>query len=480
MPSIAIIGTGFAGIGLAISLKQRGINSFNLYERAAAVGGVWRDNTYPGAACDIPSHLYSFSFEHQYPWSRRYAPQSEILAYLKHCIDKYEICPHISLNNEITGAEFQESRGVWALSSGEKTIAEVQILVSAIGQFSNPVVPNFPGRDSFSGQQIHSARWDHSFCVDGKNVAVIGTGASVIQIVPEIAGRARRLTIFQRSAPYVFPKGPDRFTAKEAEVLTRFPVLRTLHRLKIYASYEARIPRRKSEKLIAKSEHVFRNLLQKQISDPSLREDLTPDHRWGCKRVLLSNDWYRTLSRQNVAIVKEPIEKILSEGVRTLDGATHVADAIIYGTGFAPSDFLRGLKIKGLGGEEIGKAWNDGAEAYLGITVAGFPNFFLMFGPNTNIPGSVIYMIESQVRYIVRMVEAFDRSKVRYMNVRADVQKRFNQRLQSHLRRTVWATGNCSNWFMAASGKITTQWPGFLFSYRRLTRRPRRRDYTSV
>jgi cation diffusion facilitator CzcD-associated flavoprotein CzcO len=480
MPSIAIIGTGFGGIGLAINLKRRGINSFKLYERADAVGGVWRDNTYPGAACDIPSHLYSFSFEHQHLWSRRYAPQGEILAYLNHCIDKYEIRSHLILDTEITLAEFHENRGMWALSSGERTIAEVQILVSAVGQFTYPVTPSLLGRDSFAGRQFHSARWDHSFCVDGKNIAIIGTGATTIQMVPEIAGRARKLSIFQRSAPYVFPKGADHFTAKETKAFTRFPILHTLDRLRIYASYEVRIPRRRSERLIAKSEHVFRSLLQREISDSALREEVTPDHRWGCKRVLLSNDWYRTLSRKNVAVVNEPIEAIVSQGIRTLDGAIHEADAIIYGTGFAPSDFLRGLKVKGLGGKDIGKVWNDGAEAYLGITVAGFPNFFMVFGPNTNVPGSVVYMIESQVRYIVRMIEMFDRSKTRYINVRANVQKQFNQRLQRDLLKTVWATGNCASWFMAASGKITTQWPGFLFGYRRLTRRPRRKDYTSV
>jgi cation diffusion facilitator CzcD-associated flavoprotein CzcO len=478
-PKIAIIGTGFGGIGAAIYLQKAGIIDFTLYERASSIGGVWRDNIYPGAACDIPSHLYSFSFEHHYPWSRRYAPQSEILAYLNHCADKYGIRERIAFDREITSAVFDASRGKWKLLAGD-FVTEADILISAVGQFSHPVIPDIPGRESFAGSQFHSSRWESSFHPHHRRVALIGTGASSIQIGPAIAPEVKRLMIFQRSAAYVFPKGADAFPPQMQARFGRFPVLRSLDRFRIYASYEARIPRRRSPRLVAKSQAGFLDFLATQISEADLRREMTPDHPWGCKRVLLSNEWYQAISRSNVEIVRAKIVGIEPRGLRTADGRLHEADAIIYGTGFAPAEFLKTLHVVGLNGVELAHAWSEGAEAYLGTTVAGFPNFFLMFGPNTNIPGSVVYMLESQARYIVKAVQALYGRHIRYAAVRREVQQAFNETLQKHLRRTVWSTGDCTSWFKASSGKITTQWPGFLFSYRRLTRRIRRRDYDVV
>lgn len=476
-PKIAIIGTGFGGLGIAIYLQKAGISDFSLYERASSIGGVWRDNRYPGAACDIPSHLYSFSFEHHYPWSRRYAPQGEILAYLNHCADKYDIHERISCNTEITRAVFDASRGTWKLFAIDTLVTEADILVSAVGQFSYPVIPDISGRETFAGSQFHSSQWDMSFDPHDRRVALIGTGASSIQIGPAIAPEVKRLMIFQRSAAYVFPKGADAFTPQMQARLKRFPVLRSLDRFKIYASYEARIPRRRSPRLVAESQAGFLDLLAVEIPEADLRREVTPDHPWGCKRVLLSNEWYQAISRSNVELVRDKIAGIEPRGLRTADGKLHEADAIIYGTGFAPAEFLKSLQVVGLNNVELARAWNEGAEAYLGTTVAGFPNFFLMFGPNTNIPGSVVYMLESQARYIVSAIEALYGRRIRYAAVKRDVQQAFNSTLQKRLRRTVWSTGECTSWFKATSGKITTQWPGFLFSYRRLTRRIRRRDY---
>ena len=366
------------------------------------------------------------------------------------------------------------------LFSRDTLITQADILISAVGQFSHPVIPNIPGQETFGGTQFHSSRWDTSFDPHDRRVALIGTGASSIQIGPAIAPEVKRLKIFQRSAAYVFPKGADAFTPQMQARFERFPVLRSLDRFKIYASYEARIPRRGSPRLVARSQSGFLDFLAAQISEADLRREMTPDHPWGCKRVLLSNDWYQAISHSNVEVVSDKIVAIEPRGLRTADGKLHEADAIIYGTGFAPAEFLKTLRVVGLHGVELARAWNEGAEAYLGTTVAGFPNFFLMFGPNTNIPGSVVYMLESQARYIVKAIQGLYGRNIRYAAVRGDVQQAFNETLQKQLRRTVWSTGDCTSWFKAPSGKITTQWPGFLFSYRRLTRRIRRRDYDVV
>ena len=476
-PTIAILGSGFGGIGLGIALKKAGIHDFTIYERSADVGGVWRDNTYPGAGCDIPSHLYSFSFEQNFPWSRRYAPQSEILAYLRHCADKYGLLPHIRFKTEIMAAEFDAAAALWSLHSAGGDRFDAQIFVSAVGQFSQPIIPDLPGCGEFAGWQFHSVAWDHDFAFEGKVVGVIGTGASAIQFVPQIAPKVARLIVFQRSAPHVMPKIDQDYSPRDQVRLARFPFLRSLDRLRIYTSYQVRIPRRSSKQAVQASGGAFLDYLAREIDDPDLRRKVTPQDPWGCKRVLISNNWYSTLRRENVEVIDAPIEAIESQGIRTRDGISRPVDAIIYGTGFAAADFLSKLRITGRDGRELRDVWQDGAEAYLGVTVAGFPNFFMMFGPNTNIPGSVVYMLESQARYITRCIQGLVRCGARYMDVRAGVQHRFNVELQRRLRSTVWDTGGCRSWFKAASGKITTQWPGFQFAYRHRTRTLSRRDY---
>ena len=465
-PSIVICGAGFGGIGLAILLKRAGFQAITLLERAADIGGVWRDNTYPGAACDVPAALYSYSFESGYRWSGPFPQQAEILGYLKHCVAKYGIAPHIRFNTEVARAAFDAAAGLWRIETKSGERIEADVFVSAVGLFNKPVVPDLPGRTAFAGPQFHSARWDHACPLDGKTVAVIGTGASAIQFVPAIAPKVKQLYVFQRSTQYVVPKA----------VAARFrnPLL---ERLRVYFNFERNIPRRSSARLTAKAENGWRAYLATVVADPTLRKKLTPAYPLGCKRVLISNDWYPALQRPNVELIDAAVDEILPRGVRGRDGTVREIDAIVYGTGFAPTEFLTPMAITGLDGRELNQAWRDGAEAYLGITVSGFPNFFMMYGPNTNVAGSIVYMLESQARYIVGAVRTIARTRAR-LNVRADAQRRFNAGVQRRLNQTVTAYPTChSTYFRAASGKVTTNWPGFMFEYRRLTRRVRLADY---
>ena len=479
-PTIAILGAGFGGIALGIQLKKAGIHSFTILERARDVGGVWRDNIYPGAGCDIPSHLYSFSFEHQYDWSRRYAPQSEILAYLRHCATKYGLLPHIQFDTDVREASFEPGAGHWHLSMGDGKTIETQIFVSAVGQFSQPIVPDFPGRDAFNGPQFHSSAWDYGVSLSGKIVAVVGTGASAIQFVPRIVAEAGRVIVFQRSAPYVMPKADLVYSPDALAKLKKYPFLRSFDRLRIFTDYQRRIPRRHSESVVRDNKILFDAYLASQISDPTLLRKVTPDEPWGCKRLLFSNEWYDALKRSNVEVVDADIEAISETGLR-IDGGREIrADVIIYGTGFRAAEFLSTLHIQGIRGRTLRDEWRDGAVAHLGVAVSGFPNFFMIFGPNTNVAGSVVYMLESQARYITHCIKSFIRSGAVSIDVKPDVQRRFNNELQERLKTTVWQTGNCRSWFKAASGKITTQWPGLQLTYRMRTRRANIRNFNLI
>ncbi|HEX9836324.1 MAG TPA: NAD(P)/FAD-dependent oxidoreductase [Alphaproteobacteria bacterium] len=470
-PAIAIMGCGFAGIGLAIALKKAGIDGFTIYERASEPGGVWRDNHYPGAACDVPSRLYAYSFEPEYPWSAPYAPQPDILAYIRHCVAEYALAPHIRFDTNVAQAAFDEGSRRWRLETADGVRFDADILVSAVGLFNRPTYPDLAGRARFAGAQFHSADWHYDFDFAGKSVAVIGTGASAVQFVPEIAKIVERLYLFQRTPQYVLPR-----LARNTDMEAGSPLAHRIERLRIFWEFEWGTRRRRSAKLTAEGQQAFLGYLEAQVADPVLRAKLTPDYRLGCKRVLFSNDWYPTLRRANVEVVDSPIDALTERGVRTGDGRERRVDAVIYGTGFAPANFLSGLRIAGLGGRDLAHAWRGGAEAYLGIAVSGFPNFFMMYGPNTNTAVSIIFMLESQARYIVSAIRRLARSGGA-MNLRADVQHRFNAEVQRRIGRTVVADANCDTYFRAPSGKITTQWPGHLLEYKFRTSRVRARDY---
>jgi cation diffusion facilitator CzcD-associated flavoprotein CzcO len=470
---VLIIGAGFAGLGMAIRLRQSGIDDFTILERADGVGGVWRDNHYPGVGCDVESHLYSFSFEPNPNWTRQFARRDEILAYLNHCADKYAVRSHIRFNSGAKSARFDESTGIWTVETTDGKTLRARVVVSGSGHaLSRPILPSVPGIDSFQGKLFHSARWDHSFPIEGKTVAVIGTGASAIQIVPAIAPKVGRMHLFQRTAPWIVPK-PDRaISPRERDRFRRIPILQRLARQSIYVRREAFALGFIVEPRILKlAEHLVRRHIARSVKDPTLRAKLTPSYRLGCKRILPTNDYYPALQRDNVELVTDGIREIRAHSIVTNDGIERPVDAIVCATGFEAAEATSPFEVRGVGGVELNTAWKDGIEAYLGTSVAGFPNMFMIVGPNTGLGhSSMILMIESHVEYVLSAIKTMRAQKLASVDVRAGVQKEYNARLQEKLPRTVWASG-CVSWYQTKNGKNTTLWPGFTFEFRWKTRR---------
>ena len=477
---VLIIGSGFAGLGLAMHLRQRGEDDFLILEKGGEPGGTWRDNDYPGAACDVPSHLYSFSFEPKTDWTRRYAPQAEIFAYVRQCIARHDLAPRICCNSEVAEAWFDEPAALWRVTTTDGASFSARALVSACGQLNRPLYPNIPGLERFAGVSFHSARWRHDVDLAGKRVAVIGTGASAIQFVPQIAAKVSKLHLFQRTPAYVLPK-PDRpYSRFELALMQRWPWTQKLDRAWQYLFHEARgvafflLPW-----LMKPYRQLFLRHIAREVADPLLRAKLTPDYPLGCKRILISNDYYPALGQPQVEVVNEAIREVSERGIVTADGVEREVDVLIYGTGFAASDFLAPMHIRGLSGLELNQAWRDGAEAYKGISVTGFPNLFILYGPNTNLGhNSIIYMLESQFPYVLDCLAKLEEG-VRYLDVRQPVQAEWNRRVQQALDHSVWEQG-CSSWYKNAAGKHTNNWSGFTFSYRRHTRRPQWSDYDLV
>lgn len=471
-PSITIIGSGFGGIGMAIVLRRAGFGDITILEKADDVGGVWRDNTYPGAACDVPSHLYSFSFAPKTDWTRRFAPQPEIHDYLRETADRFGVLPLIRFGSEVSGASFDAASGTWTVRLADGGEHVTDVLISAVGQLSRPAVPALPGLDSFTGAVFHSATWDHDYDLTGKRVGVIGTGASAIQFVPEVAPQASELTLFQRSAAHVLPK-PD-YPYPDA-ALTALRCIPGLHRLSRWATYWTLEPRAtaftKYPKLMKLVEWRFLRNLRKHVKDPELRARLTPADPIGCKRILLSNNYYQALARPNVDVVTDAIQAITPTGIVTADGTEHELDVILLGTGFAATDFLAPMHITGRDGVDLNDAWRDGAEAHLGMTVSGFPNMFLLYGPNTNLShSSIVFMLESQFRYIRQAVERLAAGDVKWLDVLPQAQSAYNETIQQRVRDTVWSAG-CHSWYQTQTGKNTNNWPGFTVGYRQRTKR---------
>lgn len=477
---VAIVGTGFSGLALGIMLRRAGIEDFVLFDRCDAVGGTWRENTYPGAACDAPSHLYSFSFAPNPSWSRRFAPQREILEYLEDCTDRFGLRPHLHLGTEVRGASFDDAGATWTIETSSGETWEADVFVAACGQLSRPSYPAIAGLDGFDGPCFHSARWDHDCDLSGRDVAVVGTGASAIQFVPAIASRVRRLYVFQRSAPYVVPKPDRRYDDLHRWVYRNVPFSQAVSRLGIWALFEMLIPGYVGHPaMLAPLREAHRRLLEAQVQDPELRTALTPGYELGCKRVLISNDYYPALTRENVELVTAPIASVGAHAVVTADGTEREVDAIVLGTGFRSNDFVAPMQVTGLGGRALDDAWAHGAEAFLGLSVAGFPNFFLMYGPNTNLgAGSIVYMIESQARHVIEALRLLDRSGAAYVDVKADAQDEFGREMQARLDGSVWA--GCSSWYRDDQGRNTNNWPGLMWEYRRRTRHLDRARYEVV
>jgi cation diffusion facilitator CzcD-associated flavoprotein CzcO len=482
VPHIAIVGSGFAGIGMAIRLRSMGLDSFTIYEAAGGLGGTWRDNAYPGAACDIPSHLYSFSFEPNPNWTRAFAPQQEILDYLRHCARKYDIERFIEYRSRVRAARFDETNGVWRIDierDGATHTIVADLLIAANGALSRPSFPDLAGLDRFEGTLFHSAHWDHDYDLKGKRVGVIGTGASTIQFVPHIQPHVAQLAVFQRTAPWIMPRRDHAIGPRRRALYRRVPLAQRLARGAVYCQHEVRaLGFVVNLRLLEAPMKFARSYLARKVEDAALRAKLTPDYLLGCKRVLLSSDYYPAIAQPNVELVTDAIREVVADGIVTADGTHRKFDAIICGTGFQVNDVDTPFRVTGAGGAELGEAWRrDGPEAYLGVSVAGFPNLFLIVGPNTALGhNSMIYMIESQVRYIAECVRALQRRRARTISLRAEVQREFNATLQHMLARTVWQSG-CHSWYQTRRGKNTSLWPGFTFDYRRRTRRVRESDY---
>jgi cation diffusion facilitator CzcD-associated flavoprotein CzcO len=468
---VVIVGAGFGGLGMALALERAGITDYLILDAADELGGTWRDNTYPGAACDVPASLYSFSFWPGRP-SRRFPGQPETLSYLQELSAQSGLGGRIRFRSRVVSAEFDEREAAWiiALEGGDRLRAPA--LVSAVGQLNRPALPDIPGRADFAGPAWHSARWDHDVDLAGKRVAVVGTGASAIQFVPEIAKSAAQVAVYQRTPPYVLPK-PDRpYRPAEQIIFDRFPVVRKVDRLRTFLYGELLTSGFVlSPRLLAAPMRMWRRQLDEHIADPALREKCVPGYVMGCKRVLFSNDWYPTLARANVHLITDPIERIAPEGVITADGERRPADVIIYGTGFKTLDFLAPMAVTGLRGRELHETWRDGAEAYLGITVSGFPNFFMLYGPNTNLGGnSIIYMLEGQIRYVLGAIRALADERLDWLDVRPDVQSAFSAWVKAASRTSVWESG-CTSWYTTAAGRNTNNWPDHTFLYRYRVRR---------
>jgi len=468
---VAVIGAGFGGIGMAIALERAGIEDFVILDRADDLGGTWRDNSYPGLTCDIPSQLYSFSFR-PWRWSRRFPARDEILAYLHALVAEHGLRPRLRLGHGVDAAAFDEARSLWTLTLDDGSTLEAAAVVCAVGQLGRPVLPDIPRRDEFAGPSWHSARWNHDVDLAGRRVAVIGTGASAIQFVPEIAKTAAHVDVYQRTPPYVLPKADRPYRDGELNLFDRLPAVRKAERLRIFLYGELLTTGFVlSPKVLALPMAMWRRQLRTAIADPGLRARCVPDYVMGCKRVVFSNDWYPALARPDVDLITEPIERIVPDGVVTADGAARPADVIVYATGFAATQFLMPMQVTGRGGGQLHEAWRDGAHAYLGVTVAGFPNFFMLYGPNTNLGGnSIIYMLEGQIGYVLGALRALQAQNLAWLDVRPDVQDTFNAWVQSASRTSVWETG-CHNWYTTGSGRNVNNWPDHTFMYRYRVRR---------
>ncbi len=466
-PRIAVIGTGFGGLAAVIELKRRGFDDIVVLEKADDVGGVWRENTYPGAACDVPSPFYSYSFEPNPRWPHRFSRQPAILDYIRHVADKYDVRRHVRFRTEVTAAAYDEATRTWTIEVDNGEPVVVDVLVSAVGQLSRPAYPRIEGLESFAGEAFHSATWDHDVDLTGKRVAVIGTGASAIQFVPAIQPQVGHLTVFQRSSPYIIPRPDREFSGLHHKVFEKAPLTELAERGTWYGLVETlSVAWVYAKPLAAVIRTVSRQHMRRQTkAKPGLFEKVWPDYPIGCKRVLFSNDYLPALAQPNVDLVTDGIREITPAGVVTVDGTVHPVDVVIWGTGFKVQEFLAPMSITGPGGRDLHEEWKDGPHAYYGMTVPRFPNLFVMYGPNTNTGGgSIIYFLEAQAKYLGDYV-AHLASVGGALTIRPDVEERYDDRIQAELGNSVWS--QCTSWYRQADGRITANWPLLGVQYKR-------------
>lgn len=475
---VVIIGTGFSGIAMAIALKQRGINDFVILEKAQGVGGTWRENTYPGAECDIPSALYSFSFEHNPDWQYKWSEQPQILDYLRHTADKYELLPHIHFGEEVVEAAFDAETRRWQIESASSRQWSSRFLITAVGQLHHPFTPVIAGQEQFRGEQFHSARWNHATEFAGKSVAVVGNAASALQFIPHIAQQAKQLTVFQRSANWVIPKLDRPYKPWEQWLSDKVPLVAKLYRLRLWLRNELLVfPVMRGNRVL---QFWLRSLhgryLKQTIKDPELRAKLTPDYPVGAKRVLFSDDYFDALARPHVELITGTPHALTGDSLRMTSGREIPVDIVIYGTGFKTNPFLAPINITGRDGMSLPHAWRDGAHAYLGVCTSGFPNLFMLYGPNTNLGhNSIILMTESQARYIADCIQGLDEKGLQTMEVKESVEQSYNDELQARLKKMVWNTLD-NSWYKDGA-RITNNWAGSTWEYKRRMKRVDWRAY---
>jgi cation diffusion facilitator CzcD-associated flavoprotein CzcO len=468
--AIAVIGTGFAGLGMAIRLRGMGVEDFVVLERAHEVGGTWRDNTYPGCQCDVPSHLYSLSFAPNPEWTRTFSMQPEIGAYLKRVADDFDVRRFVRFGQEVRSATWDEPRARWLLETPTGTL-EADVVVSGVGALSEPSIPQLPGAERFQGAMFHSAEWDHDFDLEGKRVAVVGTGASAIQFIPHLQPKVGSMAVFQRTPPWVMPH-PDRPLSKfEHRLFRAFPFVRKLLRDGIYWAREGFVLGFMHPKLMqAVPERIARRHLAKQVRDPELRRKLTPSYRLGCKRVLLSNDYFPALQKPNVEVVTDGIAEVREHSVVDGSGVEREVDAIIFGTGFHVIDMPFADRVKGRGGATLAERWDRGMKALKGTSIPGFPNFFMLLGPNTGLGhNSVVFMIEAQIQYVAEALRTMRERGATTVEVREEAVEAYDAEIQERLQGSVWNTGGCASWYLDDEGRNSVIWPGFTWPYKRRT-----------
>ncbi len=476
---VIIIGSGFGGLGMAIEIDRRRLGSYLILEKEDSVGGTWRDNSYPGAACDVKATLYHYSYA-PWAWSRTYPPQSEILAYIRATADRYRVTPRVLPNKTVIRATWRREWGLWEVECQDKTKYFGRYLVGATGQLNRPSVPDFPGRESFAGPQFHTARWNHSVDLSGKRVALIGSGASAIQVGPAIAGTVGHLSVFQRSAPYVMPKEDPETTPGQRRRQQYFPWTTLVSRLRAYVYGELFGAGLVGKKEIrSKARAQWEMYVNAVVKDADLRKRIVPDYEIGCKRVLLASDWYSTLQRENVDLVTSGIDAITPKGVRTADGVEHEFDVLIYATGFSTTDFLAPIEITGRTETTLRDAWANRPLAHRGVTVPEFPNLFVLYGPNTNLgSNSILFMLESQIQYVAHLMRAANDRDWRGIEVRTEALEEWRHMIDDESGDTAWVQG-CHSWY-TIDGVNTNNWPKSSWQYHQLMRSVDLANYTNA
>jgi cation diffusion facilitator CzcD-associated flavoprotein CzcO len=480
---VLITGAGFGGICMAVQLRKAGIDDIVILEKAAEPGGAWRDNHYPGAACDVQSHMYSYSFATKPDWSRRYAPWHEIKQYIFDVIDRFRLMPMIRCQQEVVGAHFDESSGRWIIKTAAGETYRARYWVLASGPLHVPAIPDIKGLADFTGKVMHSAQWDHGYDLKGKTVVSIGTGGSAIQYAPEIAKQVKQLYIYQRSPAWVVPRDDRAYSGCAKAIFSMFPLVRTLHRWQHYWTNEMRVWPIFHPRLGSRVEHLLSTrFIGRVVQDPAVRAKLTPDYRLGCKRILISNKWYRMFNRPNVELVTDAIKEITPTGIVTKDGQERQADCIILGTGFVvdPRIYMKHFELVGRGGRTLAEDWQTSPTSYYGVTTANYPNLFQLVGPHTGLGhNSIIFMIEAQVNYIIKCMKLVKQKGANFIDVKPQAQNRFLGEMTEALKGTVWTSG-CKSWYQTADGINFAIWPKSTWRYWLETLRVKQSDYEFV